>query len=361
MKRLLVRLSLLSALVATGVFAIYQSQRERSQSREDGQESPPAISPQVPLLAPGELAAEDRSSTHADAAFRLIPLPDQLAETKNDSFVMPAPSDAIVRGNDGSPDETTALAQPSTAANESEGDFQADSYSHALAQAGGRARNPFARRDEGLDASNQDYQAPRSSDSGENTAAAETTTGNYRFGGPALASANDEEIVPTPETGEPATSPRPAYAAAPGAYGNAGAAPTPAEPQPSALGAPRELPEFPTAGGDQPSRLSSSAGGNGAGYSFGGGRADSQKFASPTEGDAARGNSRSASPGVEGAGAPGPQSLEGAQTPSITLKKTAPPEIQVGKLATFEIHVQNVGRIAAHQVIVKEDIPAVCA
>jgi uncharacterized repeat protein (TIGR01451 family) len=49
--------------------------------------------------------------------------------------------------------------------------------------------------------------------------------------------------------------------------------------------------------------------------------------------------------------------LEGAQTPSITLKKIAPPEVQVGKPATFEIHVQNVGRIAAHQVIVKEDIP----
>lgn len=39
------------------------------------------------------------------------------------------------------------------------------------------------------------------------------------------------------------------------------------------------------------------------------------------------------------------------------VKKSAPPEIQVGKAAAFEIHVQNVGRVAAHQVIVKEEIP----
>jgi hypothetical protein len=57
MKRLLVRLSLLSALVAAGVFAIYQSQLKKDPDSQGGQEEGDSgLSPQVPLLAPPTLA-----------------------------------------------------------------------------------------------------------------------------------------------------------------------------------------------------------------------------------------------------------------------------------------------------------------
>jgi uncharacterized repeat protein (TIGR01451 family) len=58
-----------------------------------------------------------------------------------------------------------------------------------------------------------------------------------------------------------------------------------------------------------------------------------------------------------GQGMPGERQLEGAQTPALTLEKIAPAEIQVGKLATFELRVKNVGQIAAQQVQVTDHIP----
>ncbi len=58
-----------------------------------------------------------------------------------------------------------------------------------------------------------------------------------------------------------------------------------------------------------------------------------------------------------GAGIPGPVALEGPQTPTLVIEKSAPAEIQVGKPATFLIKVRNVGRVAAQQVIVQDEIP----
>lgn len=55
---------------------------------------------------------------------------------------------------------------------------------------------------------------------------------------------------------------------------------------------------------------------------------------------------------------PGPKELEGAQTPSLTLEKSAPAEIQVGKPAIFQLKVRNVGRTAAHGVVITDHIPA---
>ncbi len=58
-----------------------------------------------------------------------------------------------------------------------------------------------------------------------------------------------------------------------------------------------------------------------------------------------------------GHGTPGDRQFEGAQTPALTLEKIAPAEIQVGKLAMFELRVKNVGQIAAQQVQVTDHIP----
>jgi len=60
---------------------------------------------------------------------------------------------------------------------------------------------------------------------------------------------------------------------------------------------------------------------------------------------------------LDGEGIPGAEALDGLQSPALTLEKTAPPEIQVGKETTFELRVRNVGSVAAHDVIVLDRVP----
>ncbi len=64
-----------------------------------------------------------------------------------------------------------------------------------------------------------------------------------------------------------------------------------------------------------------------------------------------------AMPAGEGDGVPGAEQLDGLQSPSLSVEKIAPPEIQVGKEATFQIQVKNVGKVAAHQVVVLDRVP----
>ncbi|HEV3023849.1 MAG TPA: hypothetical protein VGX76_15345, partial [Pirellulales bacterium] len=61
--------------------------------------------------------------------------------------------------------------------------------------------------------------------------------------------------------------------------------------------------------------------------------------------------------GEEGTGKPGSRHLEGAQNPTLSLEKTAPQEIQVGKSATFTIRVRNTGKVAAQGVEIRDEIP----
>jgi uncharacterized repeat protein (TIGR01451 family) len=58
-----------------------------------------------------------------------------------------------------------------------------------------------------------------------------------------------------------------------------------------------------------------------------------------------------------GTGTPGGKQLEGAQSPQVTVEKMAPPEIQVGKPATFKIKVRNTGQVAAHALEIHDEIP----
>jgi uncharacterized repeat protein (TIGR01451 family) len=60
---------------------------------------------------------------------------------------------------------------------------------------------------------------------------------------------------------------------------------------------------------------------------------------------------------VTGAGKPGGKHLEGLQTPSITLEKVMPPEVQVNRPATFEIRLRNIGAVVAQQVELLDEIP----
>lgn len=58
-----------------------------------------------------------------------------------------------------------------------------------------------------------------------------------------------------------------------------------------------------------------------------------------------------------GTGRPGERLLEGAQSPSITIQKISPEEIQVGKRCTFAIKIQNTGQRTAQNVQIHDEIP----
>ena len=72
----------------------------------------------------------------------------------------------------------------------------------------------------------------------------------------------------------------------------------------------------------------------------------------PRKYEIARSNNRST-----GGGQPGPQNLEGPQTPSLTVEKIAPNEIQVGKPTQFQIKVRNVGQVPADNVVIRDIVP----
>lgn len=58
-----------------------------------------------------------------------------------------------------------------------------------------------------------------------------------------------------------------------------------------------------------------------------------------------------------GTGRPGERLLEGAQSPSVTIQKLSPREIQVGKKCTFAIRVQNTGQRTAQNVQIRDEVP----
>lgn len=62
-------------------------------------------------------------------------------------------------------------------------------------------------------------------------------------------------------------------------------------------------------------------------------------------------------PAGEGAGVPGAEVLDGIQSPALTVEKSAPAEIQVGKQTTFALKITNVGKVAAHDVQVFDQVP----
>jgi uncharacterized repeat protein (TIGR01451 family) len=60
---------------------------------------------------------------------------------------------------------------------------------------------------------------------------------------------------------------------------------------------------------------------------------------------------------MRGIGRPGPSTMEGTQTPSLTVVKSAPQETQVGKPARFQIVVRNTGNIPANDVMIRDEVP----
>ena len=65
----------------------------------------------------------------------------------------------------------------------------------------------------------------------------------------------------------------------------------------------------------------------------------------------------SAADRAEGSGQPGDKQLEGPQSPQLTIQKVAPPQIQVGKPATFRVTVRNTGQSPAGNVEIRDQVP----
>ena len=65
-------------------------------------------------------------------------------------------------------------------------------------------------------------------------------------------------------------------------------------------------------------------------------------------------------PGIVAAASPspGPLEMEGRRTPTITVERSAPEEVQVGRAADFTILVRNDGAVTAHDVMVFDRIPS---
>jgi uncharacterized repeat protein (TIGR01451 family) len=65
-------------------------------------------------------------------------------------------------------------------------------------------------------------------------------------------------------------------------------------------------------------------------------------------------------PGISslpGTGRPGERLLEGLQSPTVTVQKLAPEEIQVGKRCVFAVRVKNTGQRTAHNVQIHDEVP----
>ncbi len=60
---------------------------------------------------------------------------------------------------------------------------------------------------------------------------------------------------------------------------------------------------------------------------------------------------------ADGTGHPGERILEGLQSPALTIQKSAPPEIQVGKKCTFYVRVTNNSQRTAHSVRIADEVP----
>lgn len=146
------------------------------------------------------------------------------------------------------------------------------------------------------------------------------------YGNDPPAAATTEEVTPAPQVVAPSTVVPPADNNPGSVYGD----PTPAV---DPMAAQRTLPstDLPSSAAHSPSASFSAP-----------------SFESTTAGDAQP---------FAGNGTPGANSLEGLQSPALTMEKTAPDEIQVGKEAEFQLKVRNVGSVAAHDVIVLDHVP----
>jgi uncharacterized repeat protein (TIGR01451 family) len=332
MKRLIVRLVALSLLAVLGMFAIAQAQRNSAQSDD---ESPVVVSR---FSASGDTNDDDapadptaRKVLGSDSRVRVIrdhdaepavyrgqkgagvvPASNEVSEADDGAMVVVASGDETENTHADAPPAASAGRDYTGAARNYGSSSATSSGATAAAQDGSQDPRPSSIREatDAIDAAvkatiSRDGLDATSEPSSENTSAPKY--GNSRTYG----SENTAPRNPVPRT----------------------FVPQPATP---------EAAQTPVATPVRPSAISANL--------------VDAPVAAPARNIAAQ-EIPAQSTGAQGTGTPGSQDLEGAQTPGLTIEKVVPPEVQVGKTATFEIRIQNTSRSVARELQIIDQVP----
>ncbi len=323
MKRLWVRLTAVGVTTALGGAGVYQMLPSQT-------ETPSIEEPQVVVAAEPVGTAQPIPFEAEGPATMQTSFTEENTLRRPSEFKVPSPKDTVVRGNDGHDAERGESSEVVTVPVESP--IPAESFSPSGVHASlGDSEN----------ASEQEAQAsPSPIPTFSNAPPAETEQASPAASPPA-------PTFSTPPTGS--------FGPPDGTSNNNGF------PAPSAnlqfqapAASPQAAPQqdsFQFNAPPQQPVTAAPATQTAPAFSTNRGALENERFASNVLPAAA---SSVAGPGV---GTPGDRSLEGEQSPSIALQKLAPDEIQVGKQATFEILVRNVGQTPAHDVTVEDQIP----
>jgi len=326
MKRLVVRIAALGTVVVLGLIAIAQAQRgaKDSPSADDSPACSPnsaAEQPAAPNLVPADQAGNPLRGTGGPSdAGSSVPPADVLPDDQRPGLMSAASAS-------GGPPSGVAATDP---------------FNHRTGPALSAAGAPAARALGGNTAADP----PATSLPPEQLASAPTSYPDLR----------DPSLSPPSHTGVSVGAGTPGGSTVGGP--SAGTPPASSESYPQ-LRAPAS-----NGGEPAPFRIDpqatptsiSPAGADSASDSFPRRAAIGQGYLDPpTAGDTAA----AVAPGAygQGTGRPGAKSLEGPQSPQLTVEKFAPEQIQVGKPAKFRVVVRNTGKVAASGVEVRDEVP----
>jgi uncharacterized repeat protein (TIGR01451 family) len=339
MKRLVIRISALAAVVALGLIAIAQAQRSVGDTK-------PAAQSSGTSAAPAKQGATQATTATARYAEEPRPFPGDTIANPLRAVSSGPVRDGVLRASGQAPDNGPGVTFAGGSTGSSEG-------------AAETARDPFP-------------SVPATIPGASSPGAAEASVRDAGVAGPAATDPNYQ-----PENGQPAQgqgmNPTVSPAREPGgavsgknAYPQLPSATFPdskpatkrplAPPESSGTGAitgDRYSARTPMAGGQrEPQKLDldPTVPVTSLPYS-----AQSNRGLPPARGGGLGPDSVGST--AQGTGTPGGSQLEGPQTPQLTIEKSAPPEIQVGKEATFRVKVANTGRTPAQGVEVRDEVP----
>jgi uncharacterized repeat protein (TIGR01451 family) len=336
MKRWMLRLSALSGVVVLGLIAIAQAQRSTGPSESSDQVAPSAsrdpFASRPDRTAPIPLQnAEESNRYGAGSTAKIISVEDRPAKRTNEIMRTGGePTDAAADRATGSNDpfnlrERAAAAPPER--------FRGDNTAAELPRDAAPAADP------------RSVQAAQPGDNGSIF-----STGN-RYANPAREVVRSNAEPPAQAFDDRDARP---LNAGPSLGPANGAAPVRAQ-QIEAANSARSESDFSTHGSSN--AFENGSGTHSAPYA---GTTSVMKHGTPGNAlrpvgiDATMADTAATS---EGTGRPGTRQLEGAQSPQLTIEKSAPAEVQVGKTAKFEIKVRNAGSVAAQGVEIHDEVP----
>jgi len=366
MKRIVLGISALATVLALGIFAIAQAQRGSKELASD--ESPAA-------------GSEAENSTPARSA-EPRPLPSNLNANPLRSLKRTFPTDGI-RTTAVAPEDPPVRATPSTSAVPQSGAEEKRIPPRSIASPTAPV-DPFglrARSEAATAGRTRGFSGGRSDPSDKMVALADPGAGAI---GQSAAVGTDvpsaaplrsnpirdrrgrSEFVDAASTTGPAVKKDALDSELSSARGVASQRPSAMdlankplkEPGPDAAAPSRPSPSLPASPpGNEPALLAPTGSSSISPVPRSAAGAGSGRAAQPAEPPASDPARSEAARAGEGTGKPGAKLIEGPQAPQVTIHKTAPAEIQVGRPATFQIKLKNTGPVAAHSVEIRDVVP----